>query len=667
MQKQLYFMVNSDRTTYPLLICFSISAIVSGLLLYWDGIYAPSSQVSHSGPIIAKIASTESNAMLKRLGQLSWDPAYKDSVLYRKDKVYTGSNSKASVFFPSSGVDLELAENSLIEIDVNSDNTVSALITGFATFKVKKGSNGTLKINDKIINVKGQEKDGSFTFNAKTGAISKVEGATISVKNVKTKKISQLDQEVQALAPEKTKMPSPELVGDPAGSYTLDYPSTKVQQYFKSDHLKKAQITFPSGKKVVFNNFRNVLNFEPAEIGRFNVLVTEQEGEFGVSDSLSYQMITTKPDRPTAPVLEYEVISQDNKEGRFPLSENLNRFILIKWSESPRTERYELEIASDTSFQDVIFAKKFDKSERSFKLPYSETRDIYVRIKAIDGWEQQSDWSQILYIPMVSSLADVTHDEINIQEPEPKPEVVKVAEVFPKAPPPPPVVRSKRSSPPRPQQGASSSTNLKQLAPQQTGDYYIRSSLAISPSSHTQTFEDETIDANSNGLILNSYAFTYSMSPYNKNYYYNFTGKFAHTEIKQNFNYTNLTIYGHMQFKLSDQEFYMGPGVALVTHSNYAVSDNEEVSSGYLFTALPSAKIEKAFELEDYTRVEVYGLFSYLSSYIMDIGVFYFPDLTLFDMDVIFGASQTIGNLKIEKSEIEYSQTSIHAGLRLPF
>lgn len=114
------------RVFYATVIMCIAGAIISTLLFFKNYFY---SYHSLDEQPIAYITAVHKTAQRKFQHKAAWNRLHEDSPVFNGDTIYTALLSEATLYFPANGSSIDLAENTMVQVFLQKDNSASASLS----------------------------------------------------------------------------------------------------------------------------------------------------------------------------------------------------------------------------------------------------------------------------------------------------------------------------------------------------------------------------------------------------------------------------------------------------------------------------------------------------------------------------------------------------------
>lgn len=388
-------------TDEVIFVLAAIFFLLSTLLLLDEGIIFKLGRRHNPDLQAVAVMGKKYNDVRRRIiTDITWFPALKSDQLYLGDNIFTGPASEATINF-SEGSELVLSEETLIVLEKTTERTLLNLKWGMLSGKVKKGQPLSVKIGDQIKTIQSdgaeiqvnRNKDGGFELAVQKGSVEISGKKGEKVQRISTGQAIRSNEAPQATI-QKVKYQI-ELLA-PVQNLTLwkDAGSKVEFQWKKTLESKNYVLAVAKDrdfKNIVF--YKNVQEpiFRTSDLPALGVLywrVIDLKNK-QTSQTHRFSLFNGEPPYPIAPAnnralvfgLDYKRRS-DVKLGEYP--------VWMQWSYKKTFENFEIEVAKDKKFTEIIKNKQSDSWQKRMDLAEGH---YYWRVRVKDDRRPTAAWS----------------------------------------------------------------------------------------------------------------------------------------------------------------------------------------------------------------------------------------------------------------------------------
>lgn len=360
MQKKKRLRLRNNLTVqYWTVVILCLTCAVYSSRLFYRSFYQSLRKLNEEP--IATITFKHKTAQRKILDRVVWDRLQQNSPVYNGDTIHTAEQSEATIWFTDGNV-MELAENSMAQVFLNENKTLTADISSGEFFVDSTESSSGITLSSSGVTVAvaaGASVNAGASKSSEQNAAQETKAFSVQVVSGEAS-VSKEGQEVQSLAAGESVAVAGEAVVIPELSVLSPKPNERI--LFHTAELHDIPVKWKRNNSeneiisIVFakdKEFKEIILSEQTEnTNEYTVQLTAgtyywKIGNASLEATGRFQILESLPPEAITPVNNYEY----NFRTKLPAV----RFI---WSESSMATAYRLVVAEDKDLQNVVVEQR---------------------------------------------------------------------------------------------------------------------------------------------------------------------------------------------------------------------------------------------------------------------------------------------------------------------
>ncbi|MCB0342531.1 MAG: hypothetical protein KDD58_06485 [Bdellovibrionales bacterium] len=319
--------------------------------------------------VIGFVNSTENDTRRRFSGSLSWYPLLTQEKLFENDTIFSGNDSNATIELnlDQQKLSLNLAANTLLTLSTENGVSHLNLELGSITSNLAQGQSLRLKVDGKEALLKANDnaqlvitnQGNKTTFSSETGSLN----LTSNGNTQKFDKDKKVDYEAGKFKVKEVKFKSmtPSIGNQPLVLSNEEVIPFKWQASSKNLDNFKLEIAKSS-------DFKTKIASEP--------LSNQVQGSKIPTSGTYFWRITSADNKSQSKVHPFMLYKKEDFKILNPPTEHLESSnenkqgtIKFQWTTFPKTTNYEIEIAEDEQFSDIIDKKSVKETKKEDTLP----------------------------------------------------------------------------------------------------------------------------------------------------------------------------------------------------------------------------------------------------------------------------------------------------------
>ncbi len=301
-------------------------------------------------------------------GSLSWYPLGKNQTLYENDTLFSGEDSSAEIQIQSGDnhLSLTMTSNTMLSLSAANGDSLLNLELGSIASILKKGQKLKLKIG-------GTETTLQAAQDSKLRVVSTTKGQAL---------LSSQSGQIDVISGTEKKNLTPETLIN-----IQDNKITTQEVEFKYMQPRDGQpIILSEKEKIPFlwqNKFQRArtLSLQVSQDSSFSSIVAESDaGSEILAEELTksgsyYWRLLDKKNMQSSNIQFFEIIKKEDLRHLFPQDEHFEKTnqdqlnLEFKWTTPAWSQSFQLEIATDSDFKNVLHSKSINDNKITITLP----------------------------------------------------------------------------------------------------------------------------------------------------------------------------------------------------------------------------------------------------------------------------------------------------------